>query len=171
LSIDVEGLWSAIKAACEALLQKHADKLVSRMREYIKADGAGKTLWREHAAQEFRKIEENFSTDVFSIVVGTRDDLAGQAWSDVYAAQIMVALFGNHPPIYTKPGSEVFSDAMLFRQESWAQSIWGIPQFGWKDPNFQSMLENVLKEFSSEFAGDVENLLKGINFYDFVYVS
>ena len=171
LSINIQGLWDAIKAACRSLLDDVAERVIQEFGPLIYQDGAGRHEWRANAAQEFQKIEEDFSGEVFQVKLGLRPGLEAEAWGNVFAAQIMVALFGNHPPIETKPGLEVFKDHMLSRGTSDAQSVYPLPQFSWTDPNAQKMVETAIKITRPYFKDGINSLLDGINFADYVIVS
>lgn len=86
-------------------------------------------------------------------------------------AQVMVALFGNHPPIYTKPGVEVFKDHMLYRGMSSAQTTYRVPSFEWGDPHADKMVVNAMKNSRVYFKDGINALLRDINFYDYVHVT
>lgn len=127
LEIDVAGLMNAIQNECYILLNDIADKIIEGFGLYIVSDGAGKVLWREHAASEFKILSEKISEDIMEFEVGIRDTLENESWGSFYAAQIMVALWGNHPPIYSKPGETVFDDDMESFIGSNAQTSYPIP--------------------------------------------
>ena len=115
LSIDVAGLWSAIESAAKALIYDVADKIVTQFGHYAYNLGAGKHVWRLNAAKEFKIIEDNMTNELFEVTLGMDKGLVD---GSPYASQIMVALFGNHPPIFSQPGSEVWNDDMTGRRES-----------------------------------------------------
>lgn len=112
LSIDVVGLYTAIQQNCRMLLDDVAHNIIDEFGMAIYQRGAGRHEWRANAAQEFQKISEKMTDELIEVEVGLREGIDKEAFSNVYAAQIMVALFGNHPPIYTKPGEETFHDHM-----------------------------------------------------------
>lgn len=171
LSIDVEGLYTAIQQNCRALLDDVAQHVVDEFGMYLYQDGAGRHEWRENAAREFQKISEKLTDDLIEVEVGLRPGFDQDAETNVYVAQMMVALFGNHPPIETKPNLEVFKDHMLDKGKSNAQTVYPLPNFSWPDPHADNMLENVMKHLSTYFRDGVRALLRDINFYDYVYVS
>ena len=171
LSIDVNGLWMAIQRSCLALLNDVAERVVQEFGPYIYKEGAGRHEWRANAAQEFQKISEKMTDELIEVEVGLREGLEEEAWGNIYAAQVMVALFGNHPPIETKPGMEVFKDHMLSRGTSNAETVYEIPQFGWVDPGADKMVGNALKNATVYFRDGLQRVLSDINFYDYVYVN
>lgn len=161
----------AIRAACISALNDVAERVIEEFGPEIYRGGAGRHEWRANAAQEFQKIEENVTSDLIQIKLGLRKGLESEAWGNVYAAQVMVALFGNHPPIETKPGLEVFGDQMLGRHTSTAETVYEIPQFGWGDPGADEMVKNALKNTSTYFTDACEHILDGINVSDYVHVG
>ena len=171
LYIDVAGLKAAIFAACKAALNDVAERVIQEFGPEIYRSGAGRHEWRANAAEEFQKIEESATDELIQVKLGLRKGLESEAWGNLYAAQIMVALFGNHPPIETKPGMEVFGDKMLDRHTSTAQTVYEIPQFGWTDPNAQEMVNNALKNTSVYFTDACESILDGINIANYVHVG
>ena len=172
LSIDVNGLYKAIQDECYILLNDVASKVVEGFQLYIVSDGAGRIQWRENAASEFKILSDRLTNDIIEIKVGMREGLESDAWNSFYAAQIMVALYGNHGPLYTKPGEITFHDHMESMDESHAQSVWALPDgFNWPDPHPEKMLENVMKITKTYFQDGINRLLSNINFYDYVYVT
>ena len=168
ISIDVAGLWKAIQQSMLSVLNNVAQDIITMFGHYAFQDGAGKHEWRQNAANEFQKISEELTDDIIKIEVGLNEGLVDGA---PYAAQIMVALFGNHPPIYTKPGSTVWNDDMSGLTESVAKSIYGIPQFNWGDPGADKWVENCFKLTKTLFDSGISSALQSINFADYVYVS
>lgn len=171
LSIDVVGLYTAIQQNCRMLLDDVAQNIIDEFGMYIYQDGAGRHEWRANAAQEFQKISEKMTDELIEVEVGLREGLDSEAFSNVYAAQIMVALFGNHPPIYTKPGEETFHDHMQDRRTSEAESVYRMPYFEWGDPGAENMLSNAMKNAKTFFRDGLNSILSDINFYDYVYVN
>ena len=171
LSIDVVGLYTAIQQNCRALLDDVAQNVVDEFGMYIYQDGAGRHEWRANAAQEFQKISETMTDDFIEVKVGMKPGFDQEAYSNVYVAQMMVALFGNHPPIETKPNMEVFKDHMLDRGRSDAKTVYPLPNFSWPDPQADKMLENAMKNASIRFRDGMKSLLADISFYDYVYVN
>ncbi len=171
ISIDVVGLYTAIQQNCRALLDDVANNVIDEFGMYVYQDGAGRHEWRANAAQEFQKISETMTDDLIEVKVGLREGFDRDAYSNVYAAQVMVALFGNHPPIYTKPGQETFHDQMTWRGESEAESEYRMPQYEWGDPGAQNMLSNVMKNVKTFFKDGLKSILSDINFYDYVHVT
>lgn len=174
LSIDVNGLFKAIQDECFILLNDVADKVVEAMRLYIVSDGAGRLQWRENAAAEFKVLSDKVASDIVEVQLGIRDNMADEAWHSFYAAQIMVALFGNHPGsgLTTKPGEITFHDHMESLYESQASYVWRLPDgFNWPDPEFNKILGNVMKMTQTYFKDGVNALLRNINFYDYVHVT
>lgn len=165
LSLDVAGLWNAIQKSCYEMINEVAEMLITMFGSAIQTAGAGKHEWRENAAKEFKKISEEMTDDLIKIELGLNPDLVDGA---PYAAQIMVALFGNHPPIYTKPGSTVWNDDMSGLTESVAGSIYGIPQFNWPDPHMDEILKNCFSLIKIHFKNNVGAILQSINFADYV---
>ena len=171
LSIDVVGLYTAIQQNCRALLDDVAQNVIDQFGMYIYQDGAGRHEWRANAAQEFQKISETMTDKLIEVKVGLREGFDSEAYSNVYVAQIMVALFGNHPPIYTKPGQEVFKDQMTWRGTSEAKSEYRMPHYEWKDPGADNMVANAMKSVRTYFRDGVNAILRDINFYDYVHVT
>ena len=172
ISIDVNGLYKAIQDECFILLNDVAAKVVEGFQLFIVSDGAGRTKWRENAAKEFKILSDKITDDVVELQVGVRDNLESEAWNSFYAAQIMVALYGNHGPLYTKPGEMTFHDHMESIDVSGAQSVWALPQeFNWDDPHPEKMLSNVMKVTTHYFQDGMKTLINKINFYDYVYVT
>lgn len=171
INIDVNGLYAAIQKACKDLLDDVAERVQQEFGPLIYQDGAGRHEWRANAAQEFQKISENMTNDLVEVKLGLRSGVESEAYSNVYMAQVMVALFGNHPPIETKPGMEVFKDHMVWRGISDAQTVYPLPQFDWPDPGADNMVANAMKNSRTYFRDGVNSLLRDINFYDYVYVT
>lgn len=171
ISIDVNRLYKDIQQACLDFLNDVADRVIDEFSMAIYQGGAGRHAWRANAAQEFQKISEEMTEDAIQITVGLRDGIAAEARSNVYMAQVMVALFGNHPPIETKPGLEVFKDHMLSRGISNAKTVYPLPQFGWPDPNADKMLDNSFKKLQTYFRNGMRNIVRDIRFSDYVYVT
>ena len=171
LNIDIEGLYTAIQQNCRMLLDEVAQNIIDEFGMYIYQEGAGRHEWRANAAQEFQRISETMTDNLIEVKVGLRPGFDQDAYSSYYVAQVMVALFGNHPPIETKPGLEVFKDHMLDRGISNAQTVHPLPNFDWPDPGAENMLSNAMKNASSYFRYGVSSLLRDINFYDYVYVT
>ena len=172
IQIDVDGLWTAIKQACMEELNNIADLLIKAFQAEIKLGGAGRHEWRKNAGEAFQKLSEEMAGDIIRITVGIDPSLPGDAWYDNMAAQMMVALFGNHPPIETKPNLEVFKDHMRSRGISTAKTVYPIGQFSWPDPDAENMMENAFKLTKKYFDYVVnKNIISKINFYDYVYVT
>jgi len=171
ISIDVDRLYGDIQQACLDFLNDVADRVIDEFSMAIYRDGAGRHEWRANAAQEFQKISEEMTADAIQVTVGLRDGVATEAKSNVYMAQVMVALFGNHPPIETKPGLEVFKDHMLSRGISTAETVYPIPQFSWPDPHADKMLDNSFKKLQTYFKNGIRNIIRDIKFSDYVYVT
>lgn len=171
-SVDVNGLFSAIQNECYLLLNDVADRIIKEFQEYIVANGAGRTFWRMNAAAEFKVLSEKITPDLIEMKLGEPENLASEAWHSFVAAQMMVALFGNHGPLYTKPGEITFHNHMEDMNESKAQSVWKLPDgFNWEDPHPEKILANILKTTKTYFQDGVQELLRNINFYDYVYVD
>ena len=172
LSIVVNGLWYAIQNECYILLNDVAAKVIEGFQLYIVSDGAGRTAWRENAASEFKILSERMTDEIMEFEVGIRESLASEAWNSFYAAQIMVALYGNHGPLFTKPGEITFHDHMESLDISKAVSEYALPDgFNWPDPHPEDMLKNVMKITKTYFRDGVNALLRNINFYDYVHVT
>lgn len=171
ISIDIDRLYKDIQQACLDFLNDVADRVIDEFSMAIYKDGAGRHEWRANAAQEFQKLSEEMTEDAIQITVGLRDGIEAEARSNVYMAQVMVALFGNHPPIATKPGSEVYKDHMLSRGTSTAKTVYQLPQFGWADPHADKMLDNSLKKLHTYFKNGMSHIIRGIKFSDYVYVT
>ena len=146
LYIDADGLTAAIQKACVEKMNEVAEMLIKIFGNAIIAGGAGRTKWRENAAKEFQKISTAITADMIEMKLGLREGLESEAVSSNYAAQIMVALFGNHGPLYTKPGEITFHNHMESREESRATTVWPLPKkYNWADPHPEKMLENAMK--------------------------
>ena len=172
LSIDVSGLFMAIQNECYVQLNDVADKIIEGFRLFIVSDGAGRVQWRENAASEFKILSEKMAEDIMEFQVGIRDTIENESWGSFYIAQIMVALYGNHGPLYTKPGEITFHDHMESFAESHAQSEYALPDgFNWPDPHPEKMLENVMKITKQYFKDGVKSLFRNINFYNYVHVT
>lgn len=175
ISIDINGLFRAIQSECYVQLNDVAQKVIDGFQLYILSDGAGRADWKENAAKEFKVLSEKITNDVIEMQVGIREDLASEAWHSFYAAQIMVALFGNHPPsggMKTKPGEITFHDHMESMDESHAKTVWTLPEgYNWPDPQADKMLENAMKMTRTYFADGLKRVLDGINFSDYVIVT
>lgn len=168
LSIDVDGLWNAIQQSCLAMINEVAERIIVMFGHYAFQDGAGRHEWRQHAAQEFQKISEEKTNELVRVEVGLNTELDD---STPYAAQIMVALFGNHPPIMTKPGATVWNNDMTGFKQSTAHKVYSIPQFDWPDPGADNWVINCFKLTKTLFDAGVASILQSINFADYVYVS
>ena len=172
LSIDVEGLFKAIQDECYALIWKTAELIKVEFAAYIAIGGAGRNIWREHAAKEFNIISATMANDLVEAKLGLPENIESEARFDNYLAQIMVAVYGNHGPLYTKPGQITFHDHMEDRRRSEAKSVWALPEgFNWEDPQANKMLETAMKIIGTYFKDGVNSLLRNINFYDYVYVK
>jgi len=174
LSIDVNGLWMAIQNECYVLLNDVAAKIIEGFQLYIVSDGAGRIKWRENAAKEFKILSEKMSDDMMEMTLGVHEDLETEAWTSFYYAQIMVALFGNYhgSMLTTKPGEITFHDHMETFDESHAETVWTLPAgFNWPDPGADKMLKNVMKITEDYFKTGLSEILRNINFYDYVYVN
>ncbi len=169
--IDETGLIRAIQEACVKMLDNVFEKLKEAFSLEIMFAGAGRTKWKENAGKEFKKISTELTRDVIEMTVGLNPDIPNRAWSDNYAAQIMVALFGNHPPIETKPGLEVFKDHMESRGISNAVTVYPLPNFSWPEPGAEEILSNAMKLTKKYFEDGMKTIADGINFYDYVYVN
>ena len=113
LSIDVDGLWKAIQKSCLDMINQVAERIIVMFGHYIYQNGDGRHMWRQHAASEFQRISEEVTDQLIKVELGMNPGLTD---GDPYASQIMVALFGNHPPITTKPGAEVWNGDMSGKQ-------------------------------------------------------
>ena len=171
LSIDVAGLYTAIENECYLLQNDVADKIIEGFQLFIVSDGAGRVQWRENAAAEFKVLSEKQTDDIMEMEVGIRDTIENESWGSFYLAQVMVALYGNHGPLYTKPGEIVFVDHMENFGESNAKSVKALPGLSWDDPHPEQMLENVMKITEKYFRSGVKALLRNINFADYVHVN
>lgn len=172
IQIDVDGLMRAIQNECFVMLNVIADKIVKDFGQAIMENGAGRTKWKENAANEFKVLSDRIADDVVEIKVGLREGQDTEAMSSFYAAQIMVALFGNHGPLYTKPGELTFHDHMETIDESRATTVWPLPEkFNWPDPHPEKMLENIFKNTKKLFKDGLAEALRSINFSDYVQVS
>ena len=172
LSIDVNGLYRAIQNECLILINDVAAKIIEGFQLFIVSDGAGRIKWRENAAAEFKVLSEKQTDEIIEMQVGIRDTLENESWGSFYLAQVMVALYGNHGPLYTKPGEVTFHNHMEDLAESQAKSVWALPDgFNWPDPHPEKMLENVMKITKTYFRDGVNAILRSINFYDYVYVT
>jgi len=159
---------AAIRAACRVAVDSVAEEVITEFGKYALADGAGKTLWRQHAAAEMQKIADDAAQDVIRTNIMLNPGLVD---GSPYASQIMVALFGNHPPIFAQPGSEVWNDDMTGFRQSLAESVYGIPQFNWQDPGAQKWLNNSLKNAEKSMTDACEHILDGINIANYVHVG
>lgn len=186
LYIDAGGLLKAIQDECYQVLNEVADRIIKEFGQYIVAAGAGRTKWRENAAKEFKIISDKASEDMLEIQLGLREGLEAEAWSSFYAAQIMVALFGNHPENHsritdngsktshmtTKPGELTFHDHMENIDESHATTVWELPEgFNWDDPHADKMLENSMKRAEQQFKDGLRQAFSAVRFSDFLFVS
>ena len=172
LYIDVDGLMAALQKACLDMLNEVAEIIIKVFGNAIIAGGAGRTKWRENAAKEFQKISTSVSIDMIEMKLGMREGLESAASSSNYAAQIMVALFGNHGPLYTKPGQTTFHNHMESRDESRATSVWALPAgYNWTDPHPEQMLDNAMKQAEQYFKDGLQQAYDSVNFSDFVIVS
>lgn len=147
-----------------------AEEIIQELRPIIEKDGAGRHEWRSNAAKEFQKIAESATDEIIQVKLGLRPGIESEAWGSFYAAQVMVALFGNHPPIETKPNLEVFGDKMVEKHKSTAQTVYEIPQFGWVDPQFGEVLNNIFTKKRVAFGDACESILSGINIANYVHV-
>ena len=56
--------------------------------------------------------------------------------------------------------------------ESHAETVWTLPEgFNWPDPGADKMLKNVMKITEDYFKTGLSEILRNINFYDYVYVN
>lgn len=174
LYIDLNGLLKAIQDECYQVLNEVADRIIKEFGEYIVAAGAGRTKWRENAAKEFKVISESASADIIEMNLGLREGLEAEAWSSFYAAQVMVALFGNHPGghLTTKPGEITFHDHMESLDESHATTVWTQPEgYNWDDPHADIMLKNSMKRTEQYFKDGLQKAFDSVKFSDFLIVS
>lgn len=178
LSLDVNGLFNAIHKRCETLIKDTATLIEAEFAKYIVSEGAGRTIWREHAAEEFKIIVWKLTNELIEAQLGMPPNLENDAQTDYYAAQIMVALYGNHPPLYTKPGEQTWhyydpKDARLtVKTESHAKDVHRLPaSHEWDDPHADEMLKNCMKNVRPSFKDGVHAILRDINFYDYVHVT
>ena len=172
LSLDTIGLFNAIQNACVDLVKDTAEKIKEEFAQWIYLDGAGRHVWRENAGAEFNIIATKIASDVIEAQLGMPQNIESEAKIDNYLAQIMVALYGNHGPLYTKPGEVTFHNHMESRERSRATTVWRLPKnYNWDDPNADKMLANSMKICSSFFKDGVNALLRNINFYDYVNVT
>lgn len=172
LYIDVDGLYSALQNECFVMLNDVADQIVKYFGQAIHEGGAGRHKWRDNAAKEFKVLSDKIAKDMIEVKVGLREGLEAEARSSFYAAQIMVALYGNHGPLYTKPGEMTFHDHMEDMRESEAKSVWALPSgFNWADPDAEHMLENGMKQVRTYFKNELRRILRSINFSDYVHVT
>ena len=171
LSIDVNGLRHAIQDACLTVIKDTAQKIIVYFGHYIYSGGAGRHAWRENAAKEFQIISENISYEYIEIQQGQNPNIElGSSTLNAYAAQIMVALFGNHPPQMTKPGVQTWHNHMQYREQSQAESVYPLPHFDWGDPGADHMLENAFKITKQYFFDGLKRAFASVNFSDFVHV-
>lgn len=172
LWIDTDGLQRAIQNECFIVLNEVADKIIKQFGRAIIEHGAGRTKWRENAAKEFKVLSDKISSDMVEVVVGQRDGIETEAWSSFYAAQIMVALFGNHGPLKTKPGELTFHDHMESIEESHASTVWDLPEkFNWEDPHPENMLNNIFLTTKKLFDDGLRKAIRSIRFSDYLMVS
>lgn len=171
ISIDVDRLYEDIQKESLSMLNDVAEKIIEEFGMAIYQNGAGRHEWRANAAEEFQKISESITEDMVQVVVGLRPGVETEARSNVYMAQVMVALFGNHPPIETKPGLEVFKDHMRDRGVSDAKTVYPLPQFSWPDPHADKMVENAMKKLKVYFSDAISRIMRNINVSSYVYVS
>lgn len=170
--IDINGLMAALQKACLEMLNEVAEIVIKVFGNAIIAGGAGRTKWRENAAKEFQKISTDISMDMIEVKLGLRDGLESEATSSNYAAQIMVAQFGNHGPLYTKPGAITFHNHMESREESRASTVWPLPAgYNWADPHPENMLENAMKQTEQYFKDGLQHAYDSVNFSDYLIVS
>ena len=171
ISINVNKLYEDIQKACLSFLNEIAERVIDAFGMAIYQNGAGRHEWRANAAQEFQKLSEKMTNDLVQVVVGLRQGVEEEAHTNVYMAQVMVALFGNHPPIETKPGLEVFKNHMRDRGISDAKTVYPLPQFDWPDPRADKMVENALKIIRPYFDDAITRIMRDINVSDYVFVS
>ena len=176
LYIDVAGLYYEIQNRCYLLLIDVAEKIIKEFGEYIVEAGAGRPLWRRNAASEFKIISDNITRDVISLEVGMPEGLEAEAWTSFYAAQIMVALYGNHPPgggYYTRPGDITFHEQMEnFDQSDPDSGVRRLPEgWNWDDPHPEKMLENSMKRVKQYFMDGISKILDGLNIANYVHVG
>ena len=155
-----------------ALIKQTSEEIKTLFAAYAMADGAGRDHWRENAGKEFKVIESRLTNELVEATLGMPTDLESKAWVDNYLAQIMVALYGNHGPLYTRPGEITFHDHMESKRESQAPKRRPMPaEFNWDDPQPGEWLKNIFKEVETHFRDGVQNLFSRINFYDYVHVT
>lgn len=170
--IDIDGQMKAIQNECFVMLNAVADKVVEEFGKAIIGGGAGRTKWRENAAKEFKVLSDSISADMIEVKVGLREGLESEARSSFYAAQIMVAQFGNHGLQYTKPGEMTFHDHMESIDESHAKSVWALPSgYNWADPHPEKMLENIFKMTRQIFMDGLHVAFNAVRFSDYVQVA
>jgi hypothetical protein len=84
----------------------------------------------------------------------------------------MVALFGNHGPLKTKPGELTFHDHMESIEESHASTVWDLPEkFNWEDPHPENMLNNIFLTTKKLFDDGLRKAIRSIRFSDYLMVS
>lgn len=176
LSIDVNGVMMAIRNAAEDLLERTSEEIKKYFEREIYAGGAGRHHWRRNAGRAFHVVSRVITFDIVAYTLGIdpqKEEVSLTDDGQYYVDQIMVALYGNHMPNpKTKPGEVTFHDHMMSRRESKAQSVYDLPPgFYWPDPDADKMLENAYKLAKKFFVREFAKLLRGINFYDYVYVS
>lgn len=79
LSIDVNGLYTAIQEACKNLLNDVAERVQQEFSLLIYEEGAGRHEWRSNAAQEFQKISESVTNDLIEIKLGLRPGVEAES--------------------------------------------------------------------------------------------
>ena len=178
ISIDVAELYGTIQKRCYEFLKYIVDRTLKRFGEYIEQGGAGRIQWRKNAAAAMKEISCEIAQDMVSVKFGLDPSIEAEAQSNYYAMQIMVALFGNNPPLYTKPGEMTWHsynppDARLTHKEvSRAKGVWELKgKHGQADPGAAHKLENALTEQTTEIKKGLDSLIDGINFFDYVIVS
>ena len=170
LYIDIAGLEYAIEESCLEMLNDVADKLQEAFEKELINAGAGRTDWRKNAAKEFKKLSEEITLDMVQVTLGLNPSIPSDAWHNNKAAQIMVALFGNHPPIETKPNLVTFHDHMESRRRSEATTVRELPQYSWPDPGADAMLDNAFQLTKKYFKDGLKDIAKNIRFADYVHV-
>ncbi len=171
ISINVNKLYEDIQKECLIFLNEVAEKIIDEFGIEIYQNGAGHPDWRLEAAKEFQKISEKTTADLVQVVVGLRPGVAVEALTNNAMARVMVALFGNHPPIETKPGLEVFKNHMRDRGLSNAKTVYPLPNLGQPDPHADEMLKRVLDKFRPHFDEMIPRIMKNIKVSDYVFVS
>lgn len=149
-----------------------ADEVIKCFQREIHDKGSGRHEWRDNAGKEFKILSEKMSQEVMEMGLGIRDGIETEAWSSFYAAQIMVALYGNHGPLFTKPGEITFHNHMESLDESRASGVWPLPKgFNWKGANLNEIMQNCFDIAETNFANGLQKIFDSIDFSQFLIVS